>query len=50
VVAGASLAAAADAVEELEATAKLYLLLQGQRIRPLTPAQVADIKRRYPAG
>ena len=50
VVAGASLAAAADAVEELEATAKLYLLLQGQRIRPLTPDQVADIKQRYPAG
>ncbi|MBO0740226.1 MAG: aldolase [Hyphomicrobiaceae bacterium] len=50
VVGGSSLAAAADAVEELEATAKLYLLLQGQRVRPLTPAQVADIKRRYPAG
>lgn len=50
VVAGVSLAAAADAVEELEATAKLYLLLQGQRVRPLTPAQVADVKRRYPAG
>ena len=50
VVAGASLAAAADAVEELEATAKLYLLLQGHRTRPLTPAQVADIKRRHPAG
>ena len=50
VVAGSSLAAAADAVEELEATAKLYLLLQGQRVRPLTPAQVADIRRRYPAG
>jgi ribulose-5-phosphate 4-epimerase/fuculose-1-phosphate aldolase len=50
VVAGTSLAAAADAVEELEATAKLYLLLQGQRVHPLTPAQVADVKRRYPAG
>jgi 3-dehydro-4-phosphotetronate decarboxylase len=50
VVAGSSLAAAADAVEELEATAKLYLLLQGQRVRPLTPAQVADVKQRYPAG
>jgi 3-dehydro-4-phosphotetronate decarboxylase len=50
VVAGVSLVAAADAVEELEATAKLYLLLQGQRVRPLTPAQVADVKRRYPAG
>ena len=48
VVAGTSLAAAADAIEELEATAKLYLLLQGQRVRPLTEAQVADIRRRYP--
>ena len=50
VVAGVSLAAAADAVEELEATAKLYLLLQAQRVRVLTPAQVAEIKQRYPAG
>jgi 3-dehydro-4-phosphotetronate decarboxylase len=50
VVGGSSLAAAADAVEELEATAKLYLLLQGRRVRHLTPEQVADIKRRYPAG
>jgi ribulose-5-phosphate 4-epimerase/fuculose-1-phosphate aldolase len=50
VVAGVSLAAAADAVEELEATAKLFLLLQGRRVRPLTPAQAADIKQRYPAG
>jgi hypothetical protein len=44
------LAAAADAVEELEATAKLHLLLQGQRVRPLTAEQVADIRKRYPAG
>ena len=50
VVGGSSLAAAADAIEELEATAKLYLLLQGQRVRPLTPAQLADVKRRYPEG
>jgi len=50
VVAGSSLAAAADAIEELEATAKLYLLLQGQRVRPLTPAQLADLKRRYREG
>jgi ribulose-5-phosphate 4-epimerase/fuculose-1-phosphate aldolase len=50
VVAGTSLAAAADAVEELEATARLYLLLQGRPIRPLTPDQAAEIKRRYPAG
>lgn len=50
VVAGTGLSAAADAVEELEATAKLHLLLQGRAVRPLTPEQVADIRRRYPAG
>jgi len=50
VVAGSSLSAAADAVEELEATARLYLLLQGRKIRTLTPEQVADIKHRHPAG
>jgi ribulose-5-phosphate 4-epimerase/fuculose-1-phosphate aldolase len=48
VVGGSSLAAAADAIEELEATAKLYLLLRGQRVRALTVAQVADIRRRFP--
>jgi 3-dehydro-4-phosphotetronate decarboxylase len=48
VVGGSSLAAAADAIEELEATAKLYLLLRGQRMRPLTEAQVTDIRRRFP--
>ena len=48
VVGGSSLSAAADAIEELEATAKLHLLLRGQRVRPLTEAQVADIRRRYP--
>lgn len=48
VVGGSSLAAAADAIEELEATARLYLLLRGQRVRSLTEAQVADIRRRFP--
>ena len=48
VVAGSSLSAASDAIEELEATAKLYLLLQGQRVRMLTPAQVAELKVRFP--
>jgi ribulose-5-phosphate 4-epimerase/fuculose-1-phosphate aldolase len=48
VVAGSSLAAAADAVEELEATAKLYLLLRGSKVRALTSEQVADLKRRFP--
>jgi ribulose-5-phosphate 4-epimerase/fuculose-1-phosphate aldolase len=48
VVAGTSLSAAADATEELEATAKLHLLLQGHRTRPLTPQQVEDLERRFP--
>jgi len=46
VVAGADLAAAADAVEELEETARLFLLLQGQATRPLTPAQVTALRAR----
>lgn len=50
VVGGSSLSAAVDAVEELEATARLYLMLRGHRVRTLTPAQVADLKVRYPAG
>jgi ribulose-5-phosphate 4-epimerase/fuculose-1-phosphate aldolase len=48
VVAGASLAAAADAIEELEATARLHLLLQGREIRTLTPGQCAELRERYP--
>ena len=48
VVAGSSLSAAADAVEELEATARLYLLLRGEKLRCLTPEQVADLRRKYP--
>jgi ribulose-5-phosphate 4-epimerase/fuculose-1-phosphate aldolase len=47
VVGGASLSAAADAVEELEATAKLYLLLQGRPVRALTGEQVAELRRRF---
>jgi ribulose-5-phosphate 4-epimerase/fuculose-1-phosphate aldolase len=48
VVSGTSLAAAADAIEELEATARLWLLLRGERVRTLTAEQVADIHRRHP--
>jgi ribulose-5-phosphate 4-epimerase/fuculose-1-phosphate aldolase len=43
VVAGADLDAAADAVEELEETARLFLLLQGHRIRPLTGVQKKNL-------
>lgn len=49
VVAGADLASAADALEELEETARLHLLLRGERTRPLSPDQVADLHRRYPS-
>ena len=48
-VAGSSLSAAADAVEELEETAKLFLLLQGRRIRTLTAEQVVHLRRQHPA-
>ncbi len=47
VVAGSSLTAAADAIEELEATAKLYLLLRKEKVRCLTPEQAADLERRF---
>jgi ribulose-5-phosphate 4-epimerase/fuculose-1-phosphate aldolase len=40
VVAGTSLDAAVNAIEELEETAKLYLLLRGAKTRYLTRAQV----------
>jgi len=47
VVAGTSLDAAVNAIEELEQTAKLYLLLQGKPTRFLTPSQVADLNQRF---
>jgi 3-dehydro-4-phosphotetronate decarboxylase len=43
VVAGETLEAAVFAMEELEETAKLYLLLRGLNPRYLTPQQVADL-------
>lgn len=48
VVAGTSLTAAVYAIEELEQTAKLMLLLQGHPTRLLTPEQIADLNRRFP--
>jgi 3-dehydro-4-phosphotetronate decarboxylase len=47
VVAGESLEAAVFAIEELEETAKLYLLLRGLNPRYLTPAQVADLAKTF---
>ncbi len=49
VVAGTSLSAAGDAIEELEATARLHLALHGRACRCLTPEQVAALKERSPA-
>jgi ribulose-5-phosphate 4-epimerase/fuculose-1-phosphate aldolase len=43
VVAGETLESAVFAIEELEETAKLYLLLRGLNPRFLTPAQVKDL-------
>jgi ribulose-5-phosphate 4-epimerase/fuculose-1-phosphate aldolase len=47
VVAGTSLANAQYATEELEETAKLFLMLQNQALRLLTPEQIADLRRRF---
>jgi ribulose-5-phosphate 4-epimerase/fuculose-1-phosphate aldolase len=49
VVAGKDLETAVYATEELEETAKLFLLLQGRRLSVLSAADVADLERRYPS-
>ncbi len=43
VVGGANLDAAVNAIEELEETAKLYLLLRGAKTRFLNPTQVEEL-------
>jgi 3-dehydro-4-phosphotetronate decarboxylase len=48
VVAGRSLDAAVGAIEELEATARLFLVLQGRNTRPLNAAQVQELRELYP--
>jgi ribulose-5-phosphate 4-epimerase/fuculose-1-phosphate aldolase len=47
VVAGSSLENALYATEELEETAKLFLLLQGKQTRLLTPDQVQELRERF---
>jgi ribulose-5-phosphate 4-epimerase/fuculose-1-phosphate aldolase len=49
VVAGKSLDAAVGAIEELEATARLFLLLQNQNVRVLDAAQVQELRERFPS-
>lgn len=48
VVAGTTLEDAVYATEELEETARLFLLLRGTPVRPLSPEQVEDLRRRFP--
>jgi ribulose-5-phosphate 4-epimerase/fuculose-1-phosphate aldolase len=45
VVSGATLEAAVYAIEELEETAKLFLLLRGSHARPLTCEQIEEVER-----
>ncbi|GJJ79886.1 aldolase [Pasteurella canis] len=46
VVTGSDLVDAVDNTEELEETAKLYFILQGQKIRYLTDSEVKDLENR----
>ena len=50
VVAGTSLETAMYCTEELEETARLFLLLGDRATRPLTPAQVDALRQKFPAG
>jgi len=50
IVAGKSLSDAVYATEELEETAKLFLMLKGEKTTPLSADQVAVLKERFPIG
>jgi ribulose-5-phosphate 4-epimerase/fuculose-1-phosphate aldolase len=49
VVAGKSLEDAVYNAEELEETAKLFLLLEGRRTRYLTAPQIAELEKHFPS-
>ncbi|HEV7345534.1 MAG TPA: 3-oxo-tetronate 4-phosphate decarboxylase [Devosia sp.] len=49
VVAGRSLEEAVHTTEELEESARLYLLLRGHNYRPLNTEQVSELEARFPA-
>ncbi len=49
VLSGKDLDNAVYAIEELEETAKLHLLLQGHRVRPLNPDQLTDLHHHFPS-
>jgi len=48
IVAGKNLESAVYATEELEETAKLFLLLRGSKMTVLSPDQVADLQAKWP--
>lgn len=48
-VAGKDLETAVYATEELEETARLYLMLRGNRMKILSPAQVEELQKKYPS-
>jgi len=47
IVAGTDLSAATDAIEELEETARLFLMLEGRPLRLLSNTQVADLRAKF---
>lgn len=47
VVSGTSLDAAANAIEELEETAKIFLLLRNAPVRPLSEEQIDELARAF---
>jgi len=49
VVAGRDLESAVYATEELEETAKLYLMLRGNKLKILSAEQVTELHRKYPS-
>jgi 3-dehydro-4-phosphotetronate decarboxylase len=48
VVSGTSLSTALYAIEELEETAKLFLLLRGSETKPLSQNQVDELMKKFP--
>ncbi len=50
IVAGKDLASTVYATEELEETARLYLLLRGSRLKILSPEQVAELHSKWPSS
>ncbi len=49
VIAGSDLDAAVYATEELEETAKLFLMLRGEKLKLLSRDEVAELERRFPS-